>query len=259
MEDENLKEIKDEENGGTHTPSGDVPDLNSEPKATEEQKEEAKEVLEEKTTNNPTSSTNEEEPTPEQPETPVVKEENQDNAGTDDHEDEDLTETIERLFNQEQLNEIVGKTRTETRGRTMQEVYNKYGVADDAELDRIFGLGQRYEVVNDELQKKDALLNDALAENALLKSQIARNRWDDAKAILKSKNMDITEENILGELATHPEWKGEEDKGMSPNSPTKEIPSTIERLGEDRREDNSAEAEEARMKRLFGIQEECEK
>ena len=57
MEDENLKEIKDEENGGTHTPSDEVPDLNSEPKATEEQKEEAKEVVEDKTApTNPSTS-----------------------------------------------------------------------------------------------------------------------------------------------------------------------------------------------------------
>lgn len=253
MEDENLKEIKDEENGGTHTPSDEVPDLNSEPKATEEQKEEAKEVVENKTAPiNPSASENEEESKPEQPETPVVKEENQDNAGTDTHEEEDLAKKIERLFSQEQLNEIVGKTRTETRGRTMQEVYNKYGVADDAELDRIFGLGQRYEVVNDELQKKDALLNDVMAENALLKSQIARNRWEDAKAILKSKNLAITEDNILGELATHPEWRGEEEK-KTLNTPVQEKPSTIERLGEDKMEDRSAEAEEARMKKLFGI------
>jgi hypothetical protein len=255
MEDENLNKIKDEEIGGTHTPSDEVPDLNSEPKATEEQKEEAKEMVE---TFNPNPEEKKAEVNPPSPEniTPTVaeeKKENPDNAGTEVNEDNGLAEKIEKLFSQEQLNEIVGKTRTETRGRTMQDVYNKYGVADDSELDRIFGLGQRYEVVNDELQKKDTLLNEVMAENALLKSQIARNRWEDAKAILKSKNLAITEDNILGELATHPEWKGEEANKQPLNNPAKEIPSTIERLGEDRRESGSAEAEEARMKRLFGI------
>lgn len=249
MEEEILNKIKDEENGGTHTPSDEVPDLNSEPKATEEQKEEAKEVVD---AFNHDPEDKKEEVNPPSPTAPEVKEENHDNAGTEVNEDNGLAEKIEKLFSQEQLNEIVGKTRTETRGRTMQDVYNKYGVADDTELDRIFGLGQRYEVVNDELQKKDTLLNEVMAENALLKSQIARNRWEDAKAILKSKNLAITEDNILGELATHPEWKGEEAKAPL-NNPVKEIPSTIERLGEDRRENASAEAEEARMKRLFGI------
>lgn len=259
--------IKDEVNGDTQTPNeNELPTLNTDPKPTDEQKAEAASQAginedatkpvdpeEDKTHADPAPSTtdgNESE----------VKE---DNAGNGSSENTPIPsvvkEELEKMFTQSQVNDIVGKTRTEareraeadTRAKVLQELFGRYGVSNDEELDAIFGKGQAYDVINDEKIQKETLLENTMAENALLKSRISLGRWDDAKAILKSKGLAVTEENLLSELDTHPEWRGEEQN--STQTPKEEKPSTIERLGTDKQEVNSAEAEEAKMNRLFGL------
>lgn len=125
---------------------------------------------------------------------------------------ENVEEQIERMLTQSQVNELIGNTRKETRDKTrnevMAEIYNRYGVNDDEELNNIFGRGQAYDVLSEDFTNQGNQLRQALAENALLKSGIAQSRWDDAKAILTAKGMDITQENIISELQTHPEWLG---------------------------------------------------
>jgi hypothetical protein len=259
--------IKDEVSGDTQTPNeNELPNLNTDPKPTDEQKAEAASQAginedatkpvdpeEDKTHTDPVPSTtdgNESE----------VKE---DNAGNGSSENTPIPsvvkEELEKMFTQSQVNDIVGKTRTEareraeadTRAKVLQELFGRYGVSNDEELDAIFGKGQAYDVINDEKIQKETLLENTMAENALLKSRISLGRWDDAKAILKSKGLAVTEENLLSELETHPEWRGEEQN--STQTPKEEKPSTIERLGTDKQEVNSAEAEEAKMNRLFGL------
>ena len=48
---------------------------------------------------------------------------------------------------------------------------------------------------------------------ALLESGIDKDRFEDARLILRGKGLEVTAENIAAELATHPEWKKQE---MSP-------------------------------------------
>ena len=45
-------------------------------------------------------------------------------------------------FTQSQVNEMVGKTRTETREKTLRYIYGRYGVKDEAELDELVGNAQ---------------------------------------------------------------------------------------------------------------------
>lgn len=267
---EENKKIKDEVDGDTQTPSeNEVPNLNTDPKPTEEQKVEAN-VQEGDSNSNVVKETdpNEEHKDTVNPANQPNTEGNDNvvenrNAGTGSSEETPIPsvvkEELEKMFTQSQVNDIVGKTRAEareraeadTRAKVLQELFGRYGVSNDEELDAIFGKGQAYDVINDEKMQKETLLENTMAENALLKSRISLGRWDDAKAILKSKGYAVTEENLLRELETHPEWREEEQKNAQ--TPQEEKPSTIERLGTDKQEVNSAEAEEAKMNRLFGL------
>ena len=125
-------------------------------------------------------------------------------------EDLNVEENIEqeepKMFDQNYVNELVGRTRMEARDKAMRALYDKYGVEDDNGLDEVFGRGQAYNILNDNYMDTQSRLSDALTENALLKSGIDQSRWDDAKFILGGKGLDITIENIAAELATHPEW-----------------------------------------------------
>lgn len=122
--------------------------------------------------------------------------------------EENIDETPEepKMFDQNYVNDLVGRTRMEAREKAMRSLYDKYGVEDDNGLDEIFGMGQRYNILNDNYMDAQSRLSEALTENALLKSGIDPSRWDDAKFILGGKGLDITTENIASELSTHPEW-----------------------------------------------------
>ena len=130
-----------------------------------------------------------------------------------DDEEETLEQPAEKTFTQSQVNDLVGNTRKEARDRVLRELLERYGVNDDSELDGVFGKGQAYDLLNDDYNNQLNELTAARTENALLKSKITEDRWEDAKAILKSKGLEVTVDNILSEALTHPEWMGAGQEG----------------------------------------------
>lgn len=131
--------------------------------------------------------------------------------------------TPEKTFTQSQVNELVGKTRMDTREQTYRAIYGRYGVEDEAGMDALVGNAQRYDTLKadyDTAKKewdatnstRDAELLSIKEQVALLESGIDRNRFDDAKAIIKAKGLEVNAETIKNELATHPEWNGSNEK-----------------------------------------------
>lgn len=118
------------------------------------------------------------------------------------------TQPQPQMFTQEQVNELVGRTRVETRDKTLRQLMEKYGVENDNELDGIFGKGQSFDVLNGQYTDLNGRYESVMAENALLRSGIDQSRYEDAMLILRGKGLPITLENINNELITHPEWKG---------------------------------------------------
>ena len=165
-------------------------------------------------------------------------------------EEENVEESIEeetqpKMFDQDYVNELVGRTRMEARDKAMRALYDKYGVEDDNGLDEVFGRGQAYNILNDNYMDTQTRLSDALTENALLKSGIDQSRWDDAKFILGGKGLDITIENIAAELATHPEWmKAVVSNNMQGEVPMRELsPESAEQMANMPRNDNKPSSE----------------
>lgn len=168
--------------------------------------------------------------------TEVVEEENDENSEPNDSTlvEESSTTVLdptlgiaetstEKMFTQSQVNEIVGKARKEGRERALRETFSRYGVDSEEGLDDLFGDAQRYTTVQEmydadkKMWEEQGLARDnELAEVkqrvALLESGIDKERYDDAKFILTGKGLDVTTENILNELATHPEWKKQEEE-----------------------------------------------
>ena len=191
------------------------------------------------------------------------------------HEENGVTETPAlKKFSQEELNDIVGKTRTETRNKTREEtfkyIYNRYGVEDEAGLDEVVGNAQRYDSLNEqyETDKKawkesneasSKQLTDLSEQVALMQSGIDNSRFEDAKFILKGKGLEVTLENINNELATHPEWKKKEEhsdfvksgEGTMPQKPA-EPETKLSVLGNDN-SDVKVDDEETRAMKLFKV------
>lgn len=190
-------------------------------------------------------------------------------------------DSAEKLFTQSQVNELVGKTRMETREQTYRAIYGRYGVDSEEGMDELVGNAQRYETVRgefddarkswDEASKaRDSELAEVRERVALLESGIDADRYEDAKAIIRSKGLEVTVDSIKGELPTHPEWrKGGADKPIeapNPNfrpDPTKdgapamqpESESTIKVLGNEGGAESSGRMseEEYALNKLFKI------
>ena len=178
----------------------------------------------------------------------------------------------EKMLTQSQVNELVGKARQEGRESAMKELYGRYGVNDDNEMNDIFGKGQGYDVLNDEYQALDGNYKNLSAENALLKTGIITTRWDDVKAILGMKGLDVTVENIQALLPTHQEWQNvtpaaapEQGKEFTPEMGevladtakpkvgADKQPGTIRKFGSNVPDNSNADDEDNIVKNLFGL------
>lgn len=155
------------------------------------------------------------EPEPEAAETAVSEDENGDESvpepeaeqQQEEQEQPQQQQPMEKMLTQSQVNELVGRARQEGRESALKELYGRYGVSGDSELNDVFGRGQAYLTLDDDFKAEQSSNKALLAENALLKTKVDESRWEDIKAILGSKNMDITPENIEAEIPTHPEWR----------------------------------------------------
>lgn len=214
---------------------------NSEEVETQEELEQVEDQSTEVATDEMVEPAEENQPAPEEPveETESAEEETQE----------------EKWLSQSRVNELVGRARQEGRESAMRELFNRYGVSQETEMDDVFGKGQAYDSLNDEYTGVSNSYKEIMAENALLKSQIDVNRWEDVKLILNGKGLDVTAENINLELATHPEWKSslssslvKEEDNITPIKPT-----VIRKLGGDISPKPDEISEEEKFKRLFGF------
>ena len=126
-------------------------------------------------------------------------------------------------FSQEDMDNLAGKIRSETRDKTFRYIYQRYGVNSEEELDGLVGNAQRYDSLQEQFEgerkswkeqssARDQELADIKEQVALMQSGIDKERYEDAKLILKGKGLEVNLENIQTELGTHPEWKKVEQK-----------------------------------------------
>ena len=175
----------------------------------------------------------------------------------------------EKMLTQSQVNELVGRARQEGRESAMRELYGRYGVSSDEEMNDVFGRGQTYAALDDEYNKQKESMIQLMTENALLKSNIDAARWDDVKYILKGKGYEVTPENIEAEIASHPEWRtvtpsptavaaAPVDQNQPQPQPqqqqqAQQPPTVLRRLGSEATVKDDSDTEEERVRNLFGM------
>lgn len=173
----------------------------------------------------------------------------------------------EKMLTQSQVNELVGRARQEGRESAMRELYGRYGVSSDEEMNDVFGRGQTYAALDDEYNKQKESMVQLMTENALLKSNIDAARWDDVKYILKGKGYEVTPENIEAEIASHPEWRTvtpptavsaaaavDQNQPQPQQQQAQQPPTVLRRLGSEATvKDDSVDTEEDRVRNLFGM------
>ena len=173
----------------------------------------------------------------------------------------------EKMLTQSQVNELVGRARQEGRESAMRELYGRYGVSSDEEMNDVFGRGQTYAALDDEYNKQKESMVQLMTENALLKSNIDAARWDDVKYILKGKGYEVTPENIEAEIASHPEWRTvtptptavaaadqnqPQPQPQQPQQQAQQPPTVLRRLGSEATVKDDVD-EEDRVRNLFGM------
>ena len=175
----------------------------------------------------------------------------------------------EKMLSQSEVNKLIGQARQagresalkeieaikqqsneEGRNSYMNELFSKYGVANQDELDGIFGKGQAYDSLNDDFTQQMSSMNGLKGEVALLKSNIDESRWDDVKFILGGQGLDVNSDNIATMLPSHPEWL----KGYNAPSNVDDGNARLKVLGNDiTNEEVDVESEEEKIKRLFSL------
>lgn len=182
------------------------------------------------------------------------------------HEENGVIEAPTKTFTQSQVDEIAGRTRLETRDKTFRYIYDRYGVKDEAELDNLIGNAQRYDTLQEQYDNdkrnwsdadkaRNAELCEVKEKVALMESGISKDRYEDARLILKGKGLEVTPENIANELATHPEWANQPAPQHEEFRPKPQEPeSQISVLGnESAPVDDHLSEEDWAMKHLFKL------
>lgn len=225
------------------------------------------ELLKKKEEENETPVVVDDERTDAEGDTLTPSEENVESLSHENADGEESVKPPEKMLTQSQVNELVGRARQEGRESALRDLLARYGVNDDKELDSIFGKGQTYDDLNDDFSLQNKSLKEVSAENALLKSRIDEERWDDVKLILGGKGLEINSENIEALIPSHPEWRPTAEamtKTLSPEDmetlvknaatevKTEEPPTILRKLGNGMTE-KAEESEEVTFKKLFGF------
>lgn len=115
---------------------------------------------------------------------------------------EEVKQTSEGSFTQEQVNDIV-RARLE---RSQARIFNRYGVKNKTELDELIGKAQSYQVMFERYGLMKDENSNLKQELAFLKNNINPERKDDIMAYFKGKEIEFSNDSLVNELATHPEW-----------------------------------------------------
>lgn len=162
---------------------------------------------------------------------PNMQEENVDDTAVNENEEAvENTTDDSKSFTQEQVNDIV-RARLE---RQEAKLYKRYGVQDKKELDDLIQKARLYpemEIKYNGLMNENSGLKQELA---FINNNINPGRKDDIMAYFKGKEIEFSNDNLVSELATHPEW-------LNPAKEDNVARTTIQVLG------NSVENERERV------------
>lgn len=130
---------------------------------------------------------------------------NVDTTATDvSNETENNVESAEtqKGFTQEQVNEII-KERLE---RANNSLYKRYGVADKNGLDTLIQKANSYDLMAEQYNGLENERNSLMEKLTFIENNVNPDRYDDVRAYFKGKGLNFDKNNLVSEIATHPEW-----------------------------------------------------
>lgn len=146
-----------------------------------------------------------------------------------------------KTFTQEQVNKLV-RDRLE---RQNKSTFARYGVNDIGGLDELINKAHSYDVMKEQYESME-LENTGLKESlAFIRNGINPDRESDIRAHFKGKELELTEENLVSELETHPEWRKVVEDDKTPKT-------TIQTLGFEHKRGSQPETDDEKMNRIFG-------
>lgn len=110
----------------------------------------------------------------------------------------------ERTFTKAEVNELMKKRV----GRSHSAFFNRYGVKDLDELDKLFGQSNSYGPLKQQYDELTNSHNDLVKKYAYLVNNVDNSRINDIETYFKGKNLQIDEITLAKELKNHPEWAG---------------------------------------------------
>ena len=166
--------------------------------------------------------------------------ENQESVTPTDNQqvDEPKQQVEEKSFTQSQVNDIV-------RDR-LNRMYGRYGVKDLQGLDDLIGKAQSYDVMAERLEEGRNTINQLNEKLAFLENDIEPTRYDDIRAYFKGKGIDFSNEALINELTTHPEWKRIVEESKQPIT-------TISKISPDRQIVKPSTNEREEVAKMFGF------
>ena len=134
---------------------------------------------------------------------------------------------VDRII-QARIAKVKAKASEEAREAARKEFFERYGCGDDNELDEMFGNGQKYKLLNDEYGHSQKELEALRSENALLKSGVREEKFNDVMAVLSYNGQPVTVETIAAAAESHPEWFGDVTQSTTVNA-AQEPNSTVQK------------------------------
>ena len=134
---------------------------------------------------------------------------------------------VDRII-QARIAKVKAKASEEAREAARKEFFERYGCGDDNELDEMFGNGQKYKLLNDEYGHSQKELEALRSENALLKSGVREEKFNDVMAVLSYNGQPVTVETIAAAAESHPEWFGDVTQSTTVNA-AQEPSSTVQK------------------------------
>ena len=146
----------------------------------------------------------------------------------------------DRTFSRADVTKILRK-RLE---RDRKGFFEKLGIKDASELD---GYLQERTQMSTELEDLRNKNSELVRTNSFLKNNINPEKYDDIVAHFKGSGIEFSEEELIKQLATHPEWL---NKPVVEDTPAPQA--SVKVLGPGRGV-NIPESEEEKMNRVFGF------
>lgn len=121
--------------------------------------------------------------------------------------DETVASGAGKTLTQDEVNAIVKDRLARQEKADTEKFLKQLGVEKPEDIDSIVKKAQSYDTTKKAYDETAPALKTAREELTLIKNDIEPNRYEDVRLHFKGKGVELTEEALKAELATHPEWK----------------------------------------------------